>query len=81
MKTKYGKVRVKVGTMRNKQRRFAPEYDDCKALSMKTKKSVQEIYSEAIRVGEKDVKWTGFFVYVILLDRPTRCVIPGSEYR
>ena len=52
MKTKYGKVRVKVGTMRNKQRRFAPEYDDCEAWSMKMKKPVQDIYSEAIRVAK-----------------------------
>ncbi len=54
VKTKYGKVRVKVGMVGDKPRRFSPEYDDCKALSKKTKKPVQKIYSEAVRVAKSE---------------------------
>jgi len=52
VKTKYGNVRVKIGTVGDAPCRFAPEYDDCKALSAKTKTSVQEIYSEAARIAK-----------------------------
>ncbi len=49
--TKYGKVRVKVG-MLGGLRKFGPEYDDCKALSIKTKTPTQTIYDEALRLAK-----------------------------
>lgn len=42
--TKYGKVRVKVASMENGTKKFAPEFEDCKKIAQETGMPLQQVY-------------------------------------
>jgi uncharacterized protein (DUF111 family) len=47
VKTKYGDVRIKEGKLNGKIIKAIPEFEDCKALSLKTNVPVRIVYEEA----------------------------------
>ena len=53
VKTSYGKVRVKIGSLNGSVLRIAPEYEDCKRIASRKKIPVKEIYEEVLRLAEK----------------------------
>ena len=53
--TKYGKIPVKIGYLKNRVSSFAPEYEACKKIAKKIKKPLREIMACAIKEAEKQV--------------------------
>ena len=49
VETRFGKVRVKVSG----DRRFQPEYDDCRRIALEKGVPIQEVYREALAKGVK----------------------------
>lgn len=47
--TKYGKIKFKVSKKNGEIINYSPEYEDCKKLAKLTKKSIKEVYMEAIK--------------------------------
>jgi len=47
VKTKYGKVKVKLGKLNNKVVNIMPEYEDCKRIAKKNKIALKKIYDLA----------------------------------
>lgn len=56
VKTRYGKVRVKVGMMGDQITDLCPEYEDCKALAKSMNLSVREVYQEAQRAAHQQLR-------------------------
>lgn len=54
VKTPYGPVKVKIGSLDGSVLKISPEYDDCKKIARKEKLAVKEVYDEILRLtGEK----------------------------
>ena len=49
-KTKYGKIKVKVGTFKGEIKNITPEYEDCKKMAKQHKIPLKEIYEEVKKV-------------------------------
>ena len=49
----YGTVRVKISDSSNGVRNIVPEYEDCKALAIKTGLPLRDIMEFARRVGQE----------------------------
>jgi uncharacterized protein (TIGR00299 family) protein len=47
--TKYGEVRIKIGSFKGKDVTFAPEFEDCAKLAEQSGGSLKDIYLEALR--------------------------------
>jgi len=56
VKTRYGKVRIKVGMMGDRMTDLCPEYEDCKALAISLHLSVREVYQEAQRAAYEQLR-------------------------
>lgn len=53
VKTSFGKVRVKVGSLNGSILRIAPEYEDCRKIASRKKIPVKKVYEEALRLAER----------------------------
>lgn len=53
IKTRYGKVRVKVGKAAGSVIKIAPEYEDCRACAREKGVSFREVYEEAVFLTRK----------------------------
>jgi len=49
-KTKYGKIKVKVGMFKGKIKNIAPEYEDCKKMAKQHQVPLKEVYEEAKKI-------------------------------
>ena len=47
IKTQFGNVRVKIGSLNGSVNTISPEHDDCRVLAQKTKEPLRKIYEEA----------------------------------
>ncbi len=52
VKTSFGKVRVKVGSLSGSVLRISPEYEDCRKIARRKKIPLKNIYEEAVRLAE-----------------------------
>ena len=52
VKTSFGKVRVKVGSLNGSVLRISPEYEDCRKIARRKKIPLKNIYEEAVRLAE-----------------------------
>jgi len=53
VKTRFGRVRVKLGSLNGSVSTVSPEYEDCKLLARKTNRPLRKIYEEAKLEGLK----------------------------
>ena len=53
VKTRFGRVRVKLGSLNGSVSTISPEYEDCKLLARKTNRPLRKIYEEAKLEGLK----------------------------
>lgn len=56
IKTPYGKVAVKVGSLAGEVVRFSPEYDECKRIARAKKIPVKQVYDTIMRLAEEKIK-------------------------
>lgn len=52
VKTSFGKVRVKLGSVEGQILRISPEYEDCRKIALRKKIPLQDIYEEALRLAK-----------------------------
>jgi len=53
VKTRFGTVRVKIGSFNGRVSTISPEYEDCKLIARRTNKPLRKIYDEAKLEGVK----------------------------
>ncbi len=53
VKTKYGKVKVKIGMSGKKVKSVAPEYESCRKIAAEKNIPIKQIYAEASRLAQK----------------------------
>jgi len=51
IKTKYGKIRVKIAGIKGKGQQVAPEYEDCRKIAQRKGIAFREVYEEAKKTG------------------------------
>jgi uncharacterized protein (DUF111 family) len=55
VRTQWGDVRIKIGSLNGTVTHYAPEYEDCRAIAAKSKVPLKAVMSEAVRIyaGER----------------------------
>ncbi len=56
LKTPYGKVQIKVGSLDGEIVHFAPEYDQCRQIARKHKIPIKQVYDTLSQLAEKTIK-------------------------
>ncbi|MGP0564786.1 MULTISPECIES: nickel pincer cofactor biosynthesis protein LarC [unclassified Nitrospina] len=56
VKTRFGSVKVKVGWLDGLPVHISPEYEDCRRIANKKKVPLREVYEEALRNAEEQLK-------------------------
>jgi len=56
VKTKFGRIRVKVGKNGNNIKSINPEYEDCKKAAKKNKVPIKDIYEESMKIAGLEFK-------------------------
>ena len=51
IKTSFGKVRVKIGSLNESTLTISPEYEDCKKIALRKEIPIKMVYEEAIKVA------------------------------
>ena len=55
VKTPFGKIRVKIGSLNQERLSIAPEYEDCRKIASRKKIPLKKIYDEVLRLSQ-DIK-------------------------
>ncbi len=50
VQTQWGAVRIKIGSMGDKDSQFAPEYEDCRSIAAKHQVALKQVMQEALRL-------------------------------
>ena len=53
VKTTFGKIRVKIGSINGSVLQISPEYNDCKKIATRKKIPVKTVYDEALELAKK----------------------------
>lgn len=56
IKTPYGPVKVKVGSLDGKLLKISPEYEDCKKIARREKLPIKKVYEEVRKQAEQKIK-------------------------
>jgi len=56
LKTPYGPVKVKVGSLDGAVMQISPEYEDCKKIARKKKLPIKKVYEEVLRLAHSQMK-------------------------
>ena len=51
IKTSFGKVRIKIGSLNKSRRTIAPEYEDCRKIALRKGIPVKRVYEDAVRIA------------------------------
>ncbi len=54
VKSPYGRVKVKVGTLDGEVVQVAPEYDECKKIAKREKIPIKKVYEEILNCAQRD---------------------------
>ena len=57
LKTPYGPVKVKVGSLDGGILKFSPEYEDCKKIARREKLPIKKIYEDVRKLAELEIKF------------------------
>ncbi|GJL79251.1 MAG: UPF0272 protein [Nitrospinaceae bacterium] len=56
LKTPYGPVKVKVGSLDGEILKFSPEYEDCKKIARREKLPIKKVYEDVLRLAHSRLK-------------------------
>jgi len=56
LKTPYGPVKVKVGSLDGGVLKISPEYEDCKKIARREKLPIKKIYEDIKNLAEQKIK-------------------------
>jgi len=56
VKTPYGPVKVKVGSLDGSPLKISPEYDDCKKIARREKLPIKKVYEDVLRLAHSRLK-------------------------
>jgi len=56
MKTRFGKIKIKISKLGNQIKNLAPEYEDCKKIAQKYGIALKDIYEEVKETSRKVLK-------------------------